>query len=113
MTSTLQVQFAIDDLPRGEAIVTHLLEQRLVACAQTVGPITSRYWWDGSINRAEEWLFLCKTTAERLDDVIDAVSSRHPYEVPEIVACEVVDGLRPYLDWIAAETQTPPRAARS
>jgi periplasmic divalent cation tolerance protein len=104
--SGVQVQFAIDDVAKGEAIVTGLLEQRLIACAQTVGPVTSRYWWQGSINETLEWLFVCKTTAEQLDAVIDEVEQRHPYEVPEIVAFGIEAGLDAYLDWIAAETRS-------
>ena len=102
--STRQVQFAIDDATAGAAIVDDLLHRRLISCAQTVGPVTSRYWWHGSINQAQEWLFLCKTTADRLDEVIDAIRARHPYELAEIVAFEITDALDAYTDWIAAET---------
>jgi len=101
---TLQVQFAIDDATAGEAIVDDLLHRRLVACAQTIGPVTSRYWWHGTIEQAQEWLIVCKTTADRLDEVVDAVRAGHPYEVPEIVAFEITGGLDAYTDWIAAET---------
>ena len=107
------MQFAIDDATAGEAIVGALLNQRMIACAQTIGPLTSRYWWRGSINQAQEWLFVCKTTADRLDEVIEAIRVRHPYEVPEIVAFDITGALDAYTDWIAAETTTPPRAGGS
>jgi len=107
---TLKVQFAIDDAITGEAIVNDLLNQRVIACAQTIGPVTSRYWWHGSINQAQEWLFVCATTADRLDEVVDAIRVRHPYEVPEIVAFEIAGALDAYTDWIAAETTSPGRA---
>ena len=87
-----------------------LLNRRLIACAQTIGPVTSRYWWQGAIEQAQEWLFVCKATADRLDEVIDAVRARHPYEVPEIVAFEITGGLDAYTDWVAAETA--PRSGR-
>jgi periplasmic divalent cation tolerance protein len=103
---SIQVQFAIDDIAQGEAIVLDLLSARLVACAQTVGPVTSRYWWEGSINQTQEWLFVCKTTPERLDDVIERVRARHPYEVPEIVAFDITGGLDAYVDWIVTETRS-------
>ena len=105
---TLQVQFAIDDTTAGDEIVADLLHRRLIACAQTIGPVTSRYWWRGAIERSQEWLFVCKTTAARLDEVVDAVRARHPYEVPEIVAFDMTGGLDAYTDWIAAETAPPP-----
>jgi periplasmic divalent cation tolerance protein len=99
------VQFAIDDIARGDAIVVDLLTDHLIACAQTIGPMTSRYWWQGSINHAQEWLFLCKTTPERLVDAIECIRIRHPYETPEIVACDITGGLDAYVDWIVAETR--------
>ena len=102
----VQVQFTIDDLARGEAIALELLNTRLVACVQTVGPVTSRYWWDSSISQTQEWLFVCKTTPARLDDVIDRVRARHPYEVPEIVAHDITGGLEEYGGWIVAETRS-------
>src|SRR5258708_25743128 len=102
---SLQVQFTIDDLARGDDIVSELLRDRLIACAQTVGPVTSRYWWQGTLRQTREWLFLCKTTSARVDDVIERTREQHPYDVPEIVAYELGPALGAYTDWIAAETQ--------
>ncbi len=110
---SLQVQFTIDDLARGETIVSGLLRDRLVACAQTIGPVTSRYWWKGNIDRSEEWLFVCKTTSERIDAAVDRIQAEHPYEVPEIIAGEIVTAFAPYADWIAAETRSRPDATRA
>jgi periplasmic divalent cation tolerance protein len=101
----VQVQFTIDDADTGDAIVTDLLERRLIACAQTVGAIASRYWWEGAINEADEVLILCKTAADRLDAVIDSIRRGHPYATPEIIACEIAGGLESYLDWIVEQTR--------
>ena len=104
---SVQVQFTIDDATQGEAIVVDLLSKRLVACAQTLGPVTSRYWWQGSITEAREWLFLCKTTPERLDDVVACIRHAHPYEVPEVIALPIVqdEGNADYRAWVVAETR--------
>jgi len=109
----VQVQFTIDDVAQGNAIVVELLNAHLIACAQTIGPVTSRYWWRGSINDAREWLFLCKTTPERVVDVTECIRARHPYETPEIVACDITGGLEAYVDWIVAETQPPANGGES
>jgi periplasmic divalent cation tolerance protein len=103
---SLQLQFTIDDLERGEGIAAELLHERLVACAQTIGPVTSRYWWNGSVERAREWMFVCKTTNERVDAAIELIRAQHPYEVPEIVATEITAALAPYAEWIAAEVSS-------
>ena len=102
------MQFSIDDRARGDAIASELLHERLVACVQTVGPMTSRYWWDGAIAEADEWLFVCKTTRDRCAEVIELVQMRHPYDVPEIVAFDISASFEPYGAWIAAETRARP-----
>jgi len=100
---SLQLQFTIDDLDRGERIAADLLHERLVACVQTIGPVTSRYWWNGSVERAREWMFVCKTTTERVDAAIEHIRAQRPYDVPEIVATEIAAAFAPYAEWIAAE----------
>jgi periplasmic divalent cation tolerance protein len=107
----VHVQFSIDDRTLGDEIASALLNARLVACVQTVGPVTSRYWWQGSIAEAQEWLFVCKTTRERSTEVVELIRRRHPYEVPEIVGYDLA-GNEPYAAWVAAETRrTPPGGA--
>ena len=101
----VQVQFTIDDEAARDRIVDELLRRRLVACAQTLGPVTSRYWWNGEISEAREWLVVCKTVPGRVDAVVESIRSNHPYDVPEIVAGEITGGLGAYLDWVAAETR--------
>jgi|HubBroStandDraft_6_1064221.scaffolds.fasta_scaffold05754_8 periplasmic divalent cation tolerance protein len=96
----VQIQFAIDDAARGDSIVESLLAAHLIACGQRTGPMTSRYWWGGSVEQAEEWLVILKTRSELASRVIDAVVSKHPYEVPEVVAVPILDGSRAYLAWI-------------
>lgn len=99
MAEHVQIQFTAGDRATADAIATTLLEQRLAACVQVLGPVISRYWWDGSIEMAEEWLCLAKTTATRRDEVVEAVRSAHPYDVPEVLVSPV-NGLADYLGWI-------------
>ena len=102
----VQVQFVIDDRAKGDEIAEALLRDRLVACCQTIGPITSRYWWKAELEQATEWLFLAKATQERLTDIVERIKVMHPYETPEIVAYEITGGLGDYISWIANETAT-------
>ena len=96
----VQIQFTIDDREAADRIVGALLEERLVACGQTLGPLVSRYWWEGSLHQAEEWLVLLKTRAELSGPVTDAVLARHPYETPEVVVVPLSGGAPGYLGWI-------------
>lgn len=100
----LQVSTSIDSPDGADRIGRELVERRLVACFQVLGPIRSTYRWNGAVEHAEEWLCLAKTTSERLEELTDELTALHPYDTPEIIATPIVGGYGGYLDWIAAET---------
>lgn len=81
-----------------------LIEQHLAACVNVLGGCTSIYRWRGAIERAEEVPVLIKTRAARYADVEAAIRSVHPYELPEVVAVPVAQGLPEYLAWVTQET---------
>jgi len=83
-----------------EKIATTLLERKLIACANILGPVSSRFWWQGKIDSAEEYIIFMKTKRELFDQVADSVKQLHSYEVPEIIALPIVEGAKPYLEWI-------------
>jgi periplasmic divalent cation tolerance protein len=41
-----------------------------------------------------------KTRSERIEGLRAALAELHPYELPELVALEITDGLGPYLEWL-------------
>ena len=86
------------------ALARSLVETRLAACVSVGGPVESLYHWRGKIETAQEIPVAVKTCAGRYADVEAAIRLRHPYELPEIVAVPITDGLAPYLQWIADET---------
>jgi periplasmic divalent cation tolerance protein len=100
--AALQVFCAIDSEARALDLGASLVEEGLAACVQVLGPVHSTYRWEGAVESAREWLLLMKTTPERFPDLRDAVERRHPYEVPELVAVPISDGLPGYLSWIAS-----------
>jgi periplasmic divalent cation tolerance protein len=103
----LQVTTTTATRAEADAIAQALVEARLAACVQVVGPITSRYWWKGEVEVAEEWLCLAKTTAGRYHEVEAAIRRLHSYDEPEIVAMPVVAGSPSYLEWVLRETGSP------
>ena len=82
-----------------------LVESRLAACVSIGAPVESLYHWRGKIETAQEIPVVVKTRPERYADVEASIRAHHPYELPEIVAVPVTDGLAPYLQWIADETR--------
>ncbi len=107
MEDFIQVQTATEQREQAEAIARALVERRLAACVQVLGPIQSTYRWKGQIERAEEWLCLIKTTRKLFAAVEEAVVGLHPYETPEIIAVSIEQGSRCYLQWLAEETGNP------
>ncbi len=101
MTTTLP------DRDTANRIGRRLVEERLAACAQVVGPVASVYWWQGEVETAGEWYCHLKTTASRVDALMDRLRQLHPYETPEIVALPVTEGDPAYLRWIAASVERP------
>ena len=105
MTDTIQVITTTETKADAQAIARALVEKRLAACVQIIGPITSTYWWQGEIETAEEWLCLIKSRRDLYEALEEAIQEVHPYEVPEILAVPVVAGGRDYLEWLDGELQ--------
>jgi periplasmic divalent cation tolerance protein len=102
MAEYIQVLTTTGSEEEAKKIGTALLEQRLAACVQTVGPIVSRYHWQGQLEQATEWQCLAKTEARLYEEVEAAIRAAHSYEEPEILAIPVLTGSKGYLDWISA-----------
>jgi len=104
MDDCVQVTTTTASEDDARALATGLVEQRLAACVQVLGPITSVYRWEGAVQTETEWLCVAKTTAARLDELTAWVKGHHGYDVPEIVATPVVGGADDYLRWVTEET---------
>lgn len=87
---------------RAEAqkIAGGLVERRLAACVNIVGPIESVYRWKGGVERAEEFLCIVKTTVSAAEQVAAAIKELHSYELPECVVLPIEGGAAEYLGWI-------------
>jgi periplasmic divalent cation tolerance protein len=104
----LQVLTTIDSRDAAERMSRVVVEARVAACAQVLGPVHSTYWWEGKVETAEEWQVLMKTTGERYTELERVVRQAHSYDVPEIIALPVTGGGADYLSWVQTETRVPP-----
>lgn len=111
MTSFLQVATTVNKRETALGIAQALVESRLAACSQVLGPLTSVYRWQGQVESAEEWLCVAKTSDELYDQVEAAIRQAHPYELPEILATPIARGSRAYLDWLRESLQPSSVAA--
>jgi periplasmic divalent cation tolerance protein len=103
MLEAIQVTTTMENRTDADRIASWLVEQRLAACAQVSGPITSCYRWKGDIETAGEWQCTIKTTARAYEQVEQAIRELHPYDEPEIIATPIVNGSKGYLQWLTDE----------
>jgi periplasmic divalent cation tolerance protein len=112
MAEFIQVLTTTDSRDLAAEIGRTLVERRLAACVQIIGPISSVYRWQGQIETAEEWQCWIKTTRERFAAVEQAIRELHTYSVPEILAMPVIAGNSAYLQWLEEQVgDGPPKPA--
>jgi periplasmic divalent cation tolerance protein len=92
-------------------IARALVEERLAACVNVLPGARSVYSWKGETCDDAESVLLIKTTAERAAELFARLMALHPYEVPELVAIELVEGEGnpEYLAWVADSVSPRPR----
>ncbi|MGQ0551976.1 MAG: divalent-cation tolerance protein CutA [Planctomycetota bacterium] len=105
MTEFLSVYVTTSDRPEAERIARSVIEERLAACANLLGPIDSIYHWEGRIEHSPEQALLLKTRAELFTALSQRIRQLHSYEQPCIVAWPIVAGDAGYLAWLAAQTK--------
>ena len=99
------IYITVPDAEAAKRIARVLVEERLAACVNILGAITSVYRWEGAIHEEGEVAMIAKTDAGRVASLTGRVKALHPHQVPCIVAWPIEDGYAPYLDWISAETE--------
>jgi periplasmic divalent cation tolerance protein len=90
----------------GKQIIEMLIEKKLAACVNMISRVNSCYLWQGKSYEEEEVLLIVKTRAELFEaEIVPAIKSIHPYDVPEIIALPILMGSQSYLDWIGEVTE--------
>jgi periplasmic divalent cation tolerance protein len=100
MAEFIQVLTTVERREEAERIARSLVEKRLAACVQIVGPIASTYRWKGEVETAEEWQCLVKTRRDLYPQVERGIRLLHSYAVPEIIATPIIAGSADYLAWL-------------
>lgn len=101
--NVLQVITTVGASEDARRIAGALVERRLAACVQIVGPIESVYRWQGKVETAQEWQCWIKTRGDLYASVAEAIRELHPYELPEILTMPA-EASKPYLEWLKRET---------
>ena len=101
---SLLVVTSLPDRESAEKLAVLLIERRLAACVNILAPCASVYRWQGEIQHDEEHPLLIKTVQDRYAELEASIRANHPYELPEIIAVAITNGLPAYLQWVESET---------
>ncbi|MDR2030898.1 MAG: divalent-cation tolerance protein CutA [Azoarcus sp.] len=104
----LVVLTTLPDEAGARALAARLVEERLAACVNVLAPCMSVYRWRGAVECAGETPLFIKTTRARYPALAAALRAAHPYELPEVIAVPVTDGLAGYLAWVADSVTIAP-----
>ncbi len=100
MTDKIIVLTTTGSREEADRIAQALVERRLAACVNISAPVRSVYRWKGTVESAEEFLLLIKSSAAAFVRVRDTIKELHSYEVPECIALPIENGSEEYLKWI-------------
>jgi len=104
MTPPSTIRLVLSTAPNAEEaerLARCLVEEGLAACVNIVPGLVSVYRWQGEIQREAECQLLIKCRATAYHALEKRLRELHPYELPEILALEVAQGLPAYLRWVA------------
>ncbi|WP_321472750.1 divalent-cation tolerance protein CutA [uncultured Paludibaculum sp.] len=107
MTNKIVIYTTCGSEEDANRIARHLVEMRVAACVSIAPGVRSTYRWQGAIEESQEWGLTIKSRRDLFARLADEVRKVHPYEVPELIAVPIVDGLISYLDWMDAELESP------
>ena len=85
-------------------IARALVREKLAACVNVVGGVTSIFRWKGKEQEDREWLLIIKSKAALSRKLVARVRNLHSYEVPEVLTLNVASGNPDYLKWLRDST---------
>ncbi|HFE38380.1 MAG TPA: divalent-cation tolerance protein CutA [Gammaproteobacteria bacterium] len=96
----LLVMTSCPDVSVAKLLAEQIIERKLAACVNILPQIVSIYQWQGKKEQSMESLLFMKTTQINYQALQSYIVKAHPYELPEVIAVRISDGLPDYLAWI-------------
>jgi len=98
--SIVSVYAIFADADEAERIGRAMVEERLAACVNILGPVRSIYRWKDAVETADEVAAIFKTSDERAGDLIARIAELHSYDVPCIAVWPIDKILGAYAAWV-------------
>lgn len=104
MSGCCLISTTLDSEEAAGRLAATLVEERLAACVQVIGPVRSTYRWEGKVESATEWICLAKTSEVAALAATVRIKALHSYVVPELLITPITGGDPACLDWIRRES---------
>jgi len=98
--SVVSVYAVFANAEEAERIGRAVVEVRLAACVNILGPVRSIYRWDSKIDSADEVAAIFKTSDEQADALMTRIAGLHSYAVPCVVVWPIDKVLQSYAHWV-------------
>ena len=86
-----------------KTIARTLIDERLIACANILGKMTSVYRWEGTVVEDEEIAVLLKTRRDMAARATERVKELHSYDLPCVVGLPIQGGNPDFIGWLNCE----------
>ncbi|MCJ8295177.1 MAG: divalent-cation tolerance protein CutA [Colwellia sp.] len=83
-----------------QKIAQQLVTEKLAACVNIIPNITSVYYWQDELQCDSEVQLLIKTDEKTFAALNERINQLHPYDVVEVIALNIQQGDKHYLNWI-------------
>ncbi|RME93477.1 MAG: divalent-cation tolerance protein CutA [Candidatus Hydrogenedentota bacterium] len=100
------VTTTVPSIEEATKLSSGLVQEKLAACVNIVGPIQSFYYWDGKIVEDKEYKLFIKTLDNKWDEIKKYIKQHHSYTVPEISKINIEQMDEAYLKWLMEYVQT-------
>lgn len=89
----------VDNKSVAREIAETVIEQKLAACVQ-ISQCQSIYTWQGKIEDTSEFLCVMKSRADLYSRLEHSIKKIHTYDVPEVIATDIIAGNKDYFEWL-------------
>ena len=100
MTGIVSVYAVFANDEEARRIGRMMIEERMAACVNILGPCFSIYRWRGEVEEAEEVAAIFKTTSGQSPALIKRIADLHSYEAPAAVAWPIEGVSEVYDRWV-------------
>lgn len=99
------VYITAPDVEAARKLARTLVDERLAACVNVLGPVESTYRWKGNVESGQEIALIAKTKQSLVEALVCKVREIHSYEVPCVISLPIFGGNPDFLDWVRSETR--------